>query len=191
MIYRCTCLKRQWLLAQMPFSGGLTISIGSLSSSILLSPIWRHHRARLITSVYSARPATWLTKRGLTRRRSWYRLFNAFVRGMRTTSSRRAAARFDDSNNLTAARARRHRFDDSYNLLTASLRARGIPTTRRRCRRASTKAWITTGSLGGRDYYKIWCNGCLGGSQALIHGIQRANLTPISTSREASILAQI
>jgi hypothetical protein len=154
---------------------------------------------------------------------------------MRTTSSRRAVARFDDSNNLTAARgtdlatpttsprsstdlttpttslrrartaarshdsnlpltaacAWRHRFDDSYNLTTASPRARGIPTTRRWCWRASTKAWITTESLGGKDYYKIWCSSCLGGSQARIHGIQRANLTRISTSREASILAQI
>jgi len=86
--------------------------------------------------------------------------------------------RFDGSNNLTvrarrrrdlttlttSSPRRRHRFDDSYNLITASMRTRGIPTTRRRRRRASTKEHGYNRELGRQDHCKIWYNGWLGGS---------------------------
>jgi hypothetical protein len=65
----------------------------------------------------------------------------------------------DSYNNLTTAQ--------STTLTTSSLHAHGIPTTRRRRRRASTKEHGFNRELGRQDHCKIWYNGCLGGSNTL------------------------
>jgi hypothetical protein len=94
---------------------------------------------------------------------------------MTTTTSSPSAAALIWRDLTTSTTSSLYGSTDLTTPTTSPPRAHGIPTIRR-SRRASTKAWITTGSLRGEDHCKSWYKRCLGGSKTWYTTTSRALL---------------